>query len=93
MVISSRSRCGIVNTVRRAQQVSGVNKIYALIGAFHLAPAPDNRLHQVMTALNEFDIEHVFPMHCSGENFVELAKTMLEKAVFWGAGSSFTFSA
>jgi 7,8-dihydropterin-6-yl-methyl-4-(beta-D-ribofuranosyl)aminobenzene 5'-phosphate synthase len=94
VVISSCSHCGIVNTVRRAQQVSGVNKIYALIGGFHLAPAPDNYLQQIMTALNEFDIEHVFPMHCSGENFVELAKKMMpEKLVLCGTGSSFTFSA
>jgi 7,8-dihydropterin-6-yl-methyl-4-(beta-D-ribofuranosyl)aminobenzene 5'-phosphate synthase len=94
VVISSCSHCGIVNTVRRAQQVSGVDKIYALIGGFHLAPAPDDYLQQVMTALNEFDIEHIFPMHCSGENFVEFAKKMMpEKLVLCGTGSSFTFSA
>jgi 7,8-dihydropterin-6-yl-methyl-4-(beta-D-ribofuranosyl)aminobenzene 5'-phosphate synthase len=94
IVISSCSHCGIVNTVRRAQQVSGVEKIYALVGGFHLAPAPDDYLRQVMAELNKFDIEHVFPMHCSGANFVELAKTeMPEKLVLCATGSSFTFSA
>ncbi|MGH7155515.1 MAG: MBL fold metallo-hydrolase [Acetobacteraceae bacterium] len=94
VVISSCSHCGIANTVRRAQQVSGVDKIYALVGGFHLAPASDDYLRQVMTALNEFDIEHVFPMHCSGQNFVELAKKMMpEKLVLCATGSSFTFSA
>lgn len=94
VVISSCSHCGIVNTVRRAQQVSGVDKIYALVGGFHLAPASDDYLRQVMTALNGFDIEHIFPMHCSGQNFVELAKKMMpEKLVLCATGSSFTFSA
>jgi len=94
VIISSCSHCGVVNTVRRAQQVSGVEKVYALVGGFHLAPAPDDYLQQVMTALNAFDIEHVFPMHCSGENFVALAKTMMpEKLVLCATGSSFTFSA
>jgi len=27
-----------------------------------------------MTELKKLDIEHVLPMHCSGVNFVELAK-------------------
>lgn len=94
VVISSCSHCGIVNTVRRAQEVSGVEKIYALVGGFHLAPAPDDYLREVMAALNKFDIEHVFPMHCSGANFVALAKQeMPEKLVLCATGSSFTFSA
>ena len=49
-------------------------KIYALVGGFHLAPAPDDYLRQVMAELNKFDLEHVMPMHCSGQNFVDLAQ-------------------
>src|SRR5262249_35593380 len=41
VVISSCGHAGIVNTLKRAQEVSGVDKIYALVGGFHLAPAPD----------------------------------------------------
>jgi 7,8-dihydropterin-6-yl-methyl-4-(beta-D-ribofuranosyl)aminobenzene 5'-phosphate synthase len=94
VVISSCSHAGIVNTLRRAQQVSGVEKIYALVGGLHLAPAPDDYLRQVMAELMKFDMEHVMPMHCSGQNFVDLAaKEMPEKLVLCGTGSSFTFAA
>jgi 7,8-dihydropterin-6-yl-methyl-4-(beta-D-ribofuranosyl)aminobenzene 5'-phosphate synthase len=94
VVISSCSHCGIVNTVKRAQEVSGVDKIYALVGGFHLAPASDDYLRQVMAELNKFDMEFVMPMHCSGQNFVDLAaKEMPEKLVLCGTGSSFTFTA
>jgi 7,8-dihydropterin-6-yl-methyl-4-(beta-D-ribofuranosyl)aminobenzene 5'-phosphate synthase len=94
VVISSCGHAGIVNTLRRAQEVSGVEKIYALVGGFHLAPAPDDYLRQVMAELQKFDLEHIMPMHCSGQNFVDLAaKEMPEKLVLCGAGSSFTFSA
>ncbi|HEY7578512.1 MAG TPA: MBL fold metallo-hydrolase, partial [Acetobacteraceae bacterium] len=94
VVISSCGHAGIVNTLRRAQEVSGVEKIYALVGGFHLAPAPPDYLRQVMTELNRFDLEHVLPMHCSGANFVELAKQeMPEKLVICATGSSFTFTA
>jgi 7,8-dihydropterin-6-yl-methyl-4-(beta-D-ribofuranosyl)aminobenzene 5'-phosphate synthase len=94
VVISSCGHAGIVNTLRRAQEVSGVEKIYALVGGFHLAPAPDDYLRQVMAELQKFDLEHVMPMHCSGQNFVDLAaKEMPEKLVLCGTGSSFIFTA
>jgi 7,8-dihydropterin-6-yl-methyl-4-(beta-D-ribofuranosyl)aminobenzene 5'-phosphate synthase len=38
MVLLSRSHRGIVNIVKQAQTVSGVSKIHAIIGGFHLAP-------------------------------------------------------
>jgi len=94
VVVSSCGHAGIINTLKRAQEVSGVEKIYALVGGFHLAPAPDDYLRQVMAELKKFDLEHVMPMHCSGQNFVDLAaKEMPEKLVLCGTGSSFTFTA
>ncbi len=94
VVISSCGHAGIINTLKRAQQVSGVDKIYALVGGFHLFPASDDYLRQVMAELQKFDLEHVMPMHCSGQNFIDLAqKEMPEKLVLCGTGSSFTFTA
>ncbi len=94
VVISSCGHAGIINTLRRAQEVTGVEKIYALVGGFHLAPAPDPYLRQVMAELKKFDLEHVLPMHCSGQNFIDLAKQeMPEKLVLCTTGSRFTFTA
>ena len=94
MVLTSCGHAGIVNTLRHAQAVSGVDKIYALVGGFHLAPAPDDYLRQVMAELKKFDLQHVCPMHCSGQNFIDLAKQeMPEKLVLCATGSSFTFTA
>jgi 7,8-dihydropterin-6-yl-methyl-4-(beta-D-ribofuranosyl)aminobenzene 5'-phosphate synthase len=94
IVVSSCGHAGIINTLRRAQEVSGVNKIYALVGGFHLAPAPDDYLAKVMAELKTFELAHVMPMHCSGQNFIDLAKReMPEKLVLCGTGTSFTFTA
>jgi 7,8-dihydropterin-6-yl-methyl-4-(beta-D-ribofuranosyl)aminobenzene 5'-phosphate synthase len=94
VVVSSCGHAGIINTLRRAQEVSGIDKIYALVGGFHLAPAPDDYLAKVMAELKTFELEHVMPMHCSGQNFIDLAKReMPEKLVLCGTGTSFTFTA
>ena len=94
VVITSCGHGGIVNTLIRAREITGVRKIYALVGGFHLAPAPDDYLAKVMAELKTFDIDHVMPMHCSGQNFIDLAKKeMPEKLVLCGTGSSYTFTA
>jgi metal-dependent hydrolase (beta-lactamase superfamily II) len=47
-----------------------------------------------MAELRKFVLAHVMPMHCSGQNFVDLAEEeMTEKPVLCRAGSSFTFTA
>lgn len=80
--------------MRRAQDVTGVRKVHALVGGFHLAPAPDDYLNRVMAELKALDIDHVFPMHCSGPNFLEAAKREMPQAlVLCTTGSRFTFQA
>jgi 7,8-dihydropterin-6-yl-methyl-4-(beta-D-ribofuranosyl)aminobenzene 5'-phosphate synthase len=80
---------------RQHTEASAASKrFYALLGGFRLAPAPDDYLRQVMAELRKFDLDHVMPMHCSGQNFIDLAgKEMPEKLVLCGTGSSFTFTA
>jgi len=94
IVMSSCGHAGIINTLRRAQEITGIEKIHALVGGFHLAPAPSDYLRQVMTELKKFNLEHVLPMHCSGQNFIDLAKQeMPEKLVLCATGSTYTFTA
>jgi 7,8-dihydropterin-6-yl-methyl-4-(beta-D-ribofuranosyl)aminobenzene 5'-phosphate synthase len=94
VVITSCGHAGIINTLRHVQAITGINKIYALVGGFHLAPAPNDYLRNVVAELKKFDLEHVLPMHCSGQNFIDLTKQeMPEKLVLCTTGSSFTFTA
>jgi 7,8-dihydropterin-6-yl-methyl-4-(beta-D-ribofuranosyl)aminobenzene 5'-phosphate synthase len=94
VVITSCGHGGIINTVRRAQEVTGIEKVYALVGGFHLAPAPADYLAKIMAELKTLDIEHVFPMHCSGANFLDMAKQEIPQAlVLCTTGSQFTFGA
>jgi len=92
VVITSCGHGGIINTVRRARQVSGIERVHALVGGFHLGPAPAEYLDRVMAELKTLDIEHVFPMHCSGQNFIDAVKReMPQTLVECTTGSSFSF--
>lgn len=94
VVISSCGHAGIINTLRQAQEVSGVEKIHALVGGFHLAPARPDYLHEAIDGLEELDPDVVIPMHCSGINFVEAMRERLpDKLVLSTTGTLFTFGA
>jgi len=55
---------GIVNTIARAKEITGVAKVHAVVGGLHLLDADDNRLERTMGALDEVDL--VFAGHCTG---------------------------
>ncbi len=94
VVITSCGHAGIINTLKRAQEVTGVEKIHALCGGFHLAPAQLPYLERIVAELKKFDIDHLIPMHCSGGNFMDVAKRELPgKLIACTTGSRFTFTA
>ena len=73
VVMTSCGHRGVVNSVRRAIAVSGVNKVHAVLGGFHLAPHPPEYLRETVAALKEINPDHLIPMHCSGEAFIAIA--------------------
>lgn len=94
MVITSCSHRGVVNTVRRAMEVSRIKKVHAVAGGFHLAPQKEDYVRQTVTALKETDPDYVIPMHCTGEIFVQiLQKEMPEKFIRSYTGSRYVFGA
>lgn len=74
VVLTSCSHRGVVNTIQQAQVVAGVEKVHAVIGGFHLAPYPEDYVHRTVAALKRMNVEHVIPLHCTGEAFYEIAK-------------------
>lgn len=94
VVISSCGHVGIVNSVLQAQQVSGVEKVHAIVGGFHLGPAPKDYLTQVVAEVKKLKPDVLVPMHCSGLNFVEEARRQMPSNVLvTTTGSSITFQA
>jgi 7,8-dihydropterin-6-yl-methyl-4-(beta-D-ribofuranosyl)aminobenzene 5'-phosphate synthase len=94
VVISSCGHVGIVNSVRQAMEVSGVRKVHAVVGGFHLGPAPKDYLDQVVAEMKQLGPDVVIPMHCSGANFVQAAREQMpEQLLLTTTGSLVTFGA
>jgi 7,8-dihydropterin-6-yl-methyl-4-(beta-D-ribofuranosyl)aminobenzene 5'-phosphate synthase len=92
VVVTSCSHRGIVGICRHATRVSGVSKIHAVIGGFHLSGLDAERIDRVVDALRGFEVDYLVPQHCTGaEAFVRLAQRMGKELVVSSTGSTFTF--
>jgi 7,8-dihydropterin-6-yl-methyl-4-(beta-D-ribofuranosyl)aminobenzene 5'-phosphate synthase len=77
VVLTSCSHRGVVNAIKEAQAASGVEKIHAVIGGFHLAPYQEEYVRDTVKALQEIDLTYLVPLHCTGEPFYDIARTAM----------------
>jgi 7,8-dihydropterin-6-yl-methyl-4-(beta-D-ribofuranosyl)aminobenzene 5'-phosphate synthase len=95
VVIASCSHRGVINSIRHSQAISGIQKVHAVVGGFHLIrPRTDDEARWTVDELVRIDPTYVIPMHCSGDVFIDEARrTMPEKLIRPYVGTKFIFSA
>jgi 7,8-dihydropterin-6-yl-methyl-4-(beta-D-ribofuranosyl)aminobenzene 5'-phosphate synthase len=92
VVISSCGHVGLINTIKAAMAVSGVGKLHAVLGGFHLGPAPQDYVDHTVAELARLSPDVVVPMHCSGAKFVAAMQRQIpDRLVTTNIGSRFSF--
>lgn len=66
VVILGCAHRGIVNTLRRAQKLTGKELVYAAIGGTHLFRASDERIEKTIADLKGMGIQKLGVSHCTG---------------------------
>src|SRR5437867_11578265 len=67
VVLTGCGHAGIVNIIRYARKLTGVERIYTVIGGFHLnGPLFEPIIPLVCNALAELDPQVIVPAHCTG---------------------------
>ena len=94
VVMSSCGHAGIINTTRAAMEVSGVKKVHAVLGGFHLFPAPDDYVRKTVEEFKALDPDVIIPMHCSGPSLLTLLRSdMADRVITSTTGTEFVFGA
>lgn len=94
VVLSGCSHCGIVNTVKHAQKVSGTEKVHAIMGGFHLIVAKPELIQSTVADIKAMKPDHIVGTHCTGfRAMVALNKEMPDEFVVNTAGTKYTFGA
>lgn len=75
---------GIVNTLDYIRDVSGEQRIAAVVGGMHLCNADTERLEHTVRALAELQIPAIYPCHCTGACAIEYMQRHLGSSVVKG---------
>ncbi|MGH7323720.1 MAG: MBL fold metallo-hydrolase [Candidatus Rokuibacteriota bacterium] len=94
VVITSCGHAGVINSVRQAQKASGIDKVHAIVGGFHLAPAPDEIVARTVEAFKQINPDYIIPSHCTGVNtIIAVHREMPKKLVMPSTGTRVIFGA
>lgn len=67
VVLSGCSHAGIINILRHAQALTGVNQIFGVVGGFHLTgPVFEPLIARTLAELAEINPAVIVPGHCTG---------------------------
>ena len=66
VIVTGCSHAGIVNIVKQAIELTGCEKIEAIIGGLHLVDAPETRIKRTVDELAKLNISWICAGHCTG---------------------------
>ena len=95
VIVTGCGHAGVVNIVRHAMRLTGVDQLAAMIGGFHLAgPAFEPIIAPTVTALRDLAPELLLPGHCTGWRAQHaLAAALPDAFVPGSSGSTYTVAA
>lgn len=84
VILTGCCHSGFVNTCECVRALSPGKPILAVIGGFHLAGVPEERLESTAAYIETQDIQRVVPCHCTGDAEIDWLRERLGKRVTKG---------
>jgi 7,8-dihydropterin-6-yl-methyl-4-(beta-D-ribofuranosyl)aminobenzene 5'-phosphate synthase len=93
LILTGCGHAGIINTIKYAKKVTGVRKIYSVLGGLHLSgQGYEESIPLTIAELKREDPRYIVPCHCTGRKAAyEIVNTMPEKFIQPSVGSIFCF--
>jgi len=94
VVISGCAHAGIINTVEHAKKITGTDKVYAVLGGFHLTGRIfDPIIQPTIDEMKMIGPDYVVPMHCTGWKAINrFAEEMPEQFLLNTVGTTYVFN-
>ena len=94
VILSGCAHIGIMNIVKHAIAITGISKIHAIIGGFHLVNAQTSLVDHYIEDIKGLTPDYIVPTHCTGfEAVMRFAREMPEQFILNTAGTSYMFAA
>jgi 7,8-dihydropterin-6-yl-methyl-4-(beta-D-ribofuranosyl)aminobenzene 5'-phosphate synthase len=95
VILTGCGHAGIINTINYAKKITGVDRIHAILGGFHLPADAGIYEAAIEPTLKEFQKappDYLIPCHCTGWKAVNrIIEIMPEKFIQSSVGTTFQF--
>lgn len=89
VILAGCSHAGIINTIEQAVKLTGIKKIYCVIGGFHLIGPGEAKIDRTIAEFKRLGIEKIVPIHCTGfEAIKRISQEMPDEFEYCTAGCS-----
>jgi 7,8-dihydropterin-6-yl-methyl-4-(beta-D-ribofuranosyl)aminobenzene 5'-phosphate synthase len=95
VILTGCGHAGVINAINYAKKITGVDKVYAVMGGFHLpvdGGIYEAAIEPTLDELQKADPEYIVPCHCTGWKATNrIIETMPEKFMQSSVGTTFQF--
>ncbi|MBN1402281.1 MAG: MBL fold metallo-hydrolase [Anaerolineae bacterium] len=92
VVVAGCAHAGILNTIYAAQEISGVDRVWAAMGGFHLGRTPEEEMQRTIDGVAALEPKLIVPEHCTGfEAIRRFAEQMPEAFSLGLVGTTYLF--
>jgi 7,8-dihydropterin-6-yl-methyl-4-(beta-D-ribofuranosyl)aminobenzene 5'-phosphate synthase len=94
VILTGCGHAGIINTINYAKKVTKINKVFAVLGGFHLTGGGiyEEAIEPTIKDLQKADPKYIIPCHCTGWKATnKIIEVMPEKFIQTSVGTSFSF--
>jgi 7,8-dihydropterin-6-yl-methyl-4-(beta-D-ribofuranosyl)aminobenzene 5'-phosphate synthase len=83
---------GVINIIRHAMKITGIKKIYSIIGGMHLVNYDNRKIKIIVKELSKIDFSTIYPCHCTGTKAInQLLTSFGERCIPIHTGSILKF--
>jgi 7,8-dihydropterin-6-yl-methyl-4-(beta-D-ribofuranosyl)aminobenzene 5'-phosphate synthase len=93
VIVTGCAHAGLANIIDYSKKITGIDKVKALVGGFHLLNSSDIEIEAIIERLQQEDIETIAPCHCTGKRAqVDLLRAFPGKVKSISTGHRFSIS-
>jgi 7,8-dihydropterin-6-yl-methyl-4-(beta-D-ribofuranosyl)aminobenzene 5'-phosphate synthase len=72
VIVTGCAHPGVTNIIRKAREIVEQDRVFLVMGGFHLTGAPTSQIKSIIEEFRHLDVRKVAPCHCSGKETREL---------------------
>ena len=92
VIVAGCAHSGILNTVDYAREISGVERVWGILGGFHLISSTEDEIQQTIDRVKALDPVIVVPTHCTGFTAIRMFADQMPQAFVLGVvGTTYLF--